>query len=183
MYFITRFVRVLTPAGARPLLPINIKGHGRLRYPIDQIHLPFIILSLLLSLSYFSNPICCSSFISATSKGILGGLPILEQPYVHQLRRSLSRAGIRRSTAEIQQPSLTAPLTRSDRPAQRSYIELLRTPVGQEKAPTDLVTPLGKKILVSKTDLSNSGSMGSRTELDQDNIIDVNDAELSPEDR
>ena len=30
----------------------------------------------------FPPSICCSSFISATSEGILDGLPILEQPYV-----------------------------------------------------------------------------------------------------
>jgi hypothetical protein len=55
-----------------------------MRNPIDQIDLFFIILPFLLSLfpSVF-NPICYSSVVSTTSEGVLGGLPILEQPYVH----------------------------------------------------------------------------------------------------
>ena len=30
----------------------------------------------------FSNPICCSSLISVTFEGVLGGLPTLEHSYV-----------------------------------------------------------------------------------------------------
>jgi hypothetical protein len=59
------------------------------------------------------------------SEGILGGLPTLEQPYVHQLRQGPSRADIRRSTAgSSRHPGLTALHRRSDRPSQRSYSEL-----------------------------------------------------------
>ena len=44
------------------------------------------------------TPICCSSFVSATSEGILGGLSTLEQPYVRLPWRGLSRASVHRTS-------------------------------------------------------------------------------------
>jgi hypothetical protein len=44
-----RFVRLSTPAGARPPHPINIKGRGRLRshHPIEHINSTFLSPTLL----------------------------------------------------------------------------------------------------------------------------------------
>ena len=64
-----------------PPHPINIKGHGRLENPIEQNQYKLYFLSFSPNPS-FSNPICCSSFVSATFEGVLGGLPIIEQSYV-----------------------------------------------------------------------------------------------------
>ena len=44
----------------------------------------------------FPTLICCSSFVSATSEGVLRGLPILEQLYVRLPWRGPSRASVRR---------------------------------------------------------------------------------------
>jgi hypothetical protein len=99
---------------------------GRLPFStsIDRINLLlyFYLFSLL---KLFQSTTCCSSFVSATSEGVLGGLPTLEQPYVHQLRRSPSWADIRRSTVNSSQHhGLTALPRRSDCLAQRSCSEL-----------------------------------------------------------
>src|SRR6185312_16982511 len=52
-----------------------------IRYPIDQINTTFIFL-LFSCPSFFQSIICCSSVVSTSIEGVLGGLPILEQPYV-----------------------------------------------------------------------------------------------------
>jgi hypothetical protein len=90
--------------GVRPSHPINIRGHDRLRFIIELIKyiysLSFCFYFYLFSLA-LSTSICCSSFVSGTSEDVLGGLPTLEQPYVHQLWRGPSRADVRRSTAGL----------------------------------------------------------------------------------
>jgi hypothetical protein len=55
--------------------PINMRGRGRLSI-IQLIKLIYLYVSyLLLSPNpNFSNLICCYSFVSATSEGVLGGL-------------------------------------------------------------------------------------------------------------
>jgi hypothetical protein len=52
------FVRVSTPNGARPPLPINIKGHGRLKGYHNRIYQTYLLsyLHFRSSLPYFSNP-------------------------------------------------------------------------------------------------------------------------------
>jgi hypothetical protein len=58
-------------------------------------------------------------------RDVLGGLPTLEQPYMHQLRQGPSRADDRRSTAgSSRHPGLTTLHRWSDRPSQRNYSEL-----------------------------------------------------------
>ena len=54
--------------------------------------------------------------------------------------------------------------------------------VDPRKGVNKLATPLGNEDLAILTDLSNSGDM-SRCELDENNIVDFTDEELSPEDR
>ena len=65
--------------GISPPHPINIKGHDRFRASNRSkntiIH--YFSLSLLLCLNLdFPTIFCCSSFVSAMSEGVLGGLPI-----------------------------------------------------------------------------------------------------------
>jgi len=93
--------------GINPPHPINIKGHGRLRVSIEQNQYKLYFLSSSPNPS-FSNPLCCSSFVSATFEGVLGGLPILEQSYVRLPWRGPSRVRVRRLS-----PILTG--DRSDR--------------------------------------------------------------------
>ena len=71
-----------------PPHPINIKGHDRLENPIDQINTTIIFL-LSFCPSFFPSTICCSSFVSTSIEGVLGGLPTLEQPCVRLPRRIL----------------------------------------------------------------------------------------------
>ena len=61
--------------------PYKYKGSRPIRYPIDQINTTFIFL-LSFCPSFFPSTICCSSFVSTSIEGVLGGLPTLEQPYV-----------------------------------------------------------------------------------------------------
>jgi hypothetical protein len=74
-----RLVKVFT-CGARPPHPINIKGHDRLRNPIDQnnLLLYFYFFSLpfnfSLCLILFKSITCYSSFVSTLIEGVLGGL-------------------------------------------------------------------------------------------------------------
>jgi hypothetical protein len=71
----------------------------------NQIHLPFIVSYLLLSLNpSSSNLVCCSSLVSAMSEGILGGLA---NPRAILIRRST--AGISPATG------LAGPPHQSDR--------------------------------------------------------------------
>ena len=74
--------------GISPPHPINIKGHGRLEHPIDQINTTFIFL-LSFCPSFFPSTIYCSSFVSTSIEGVLFGLPTLEQPCVRLSRRVL----------------------------------------------------------------------------------------------
>ena len=76
------------PCGISPPHLINIKGHGRLGYPINQINTIFIFL-LSFCPSFFPSTICCSSFVSTSIEGVLGGLPTLEQPCMRLPRRVL----------------------------------------------------------------------------------------------
>jgi hypothetical protein len=79
------FVRVSTPKGVRPPLPINIKGHGRLKgiSAIESIKLIFYRIYLSVPLyPTFSNPMCCSSTTSAPWEDVLAGLPSLGQTKV-----------------------------------------------------------------------------------------------------
>jgi hypothetical protein len=134
------FVRVSTPNGARPPLPINIKGHGRLKdYPQSNLlNLSFIVFTFSFSLPYFSNPMCCSSTTSAAWEGVLAGLPSLGQTKVRLPRRGPSRVSVRWSLAgEPGDPGLTAPPMWSDRPTWRRCKELLNVLVGSEKASTN----------------------------------------------
>jgi len=68
--------------------PYKYKGSRPIRYPIDQINTTFIFL-LSFFPSFFTSTICCSSFVSTSIEGVLGGLPTLEQPCVRLPRRVL----------------------------------------------------------------------------------------------
>ena len=108
--------------GISPPHPINIKGHGRLGYPIDQIQKTFIFL-LSFCPSFFPSTICCSSFVSTSIEGILCGLPILEQPCVHLPRRVLpGRRSLVSPPACPATTGLTGIPDRSDRSEHRRCI-------------------------------------------------------------
>jgi hypothetical protein len=99
------FVRVSTPNGARPPLPINIKGNGRLKGYHNRIYpcriYPFPLLF---------QPHVYSSTTSAAWEDILASLPSLGQPKVRLTRRGPSRVGVRWFLAgEPGDPGLTTP--------------------------------------------------------------------------
>ena len=49
----------------------------------------FYFFNFLFALAFFPSTICCSSFVSTSIEGVLGGLPTLEQPCVRLPRRVL----------------------------------------------------------------------------------------------
>jgi hypothetical protein len=75
-----RFVKGF-PYEVRPSQPINIRGHDRLREPIDQINL-FLFLPFSLWPKLFQSITCWFSFVSTSIEGVLGGPPTLGQPSV-----------------------------------------------------------------------------------------------------
>jgi len=84
--------------GISPRHSINIKGHGRLGYPIDQNtkqSITFIVFTFISTLA-FPISTCCSSSVSMAFEDALAGLPSLGQPYACLPRRSPSRVSIRR---------------------------------------------------------------------------------------
>jgi hypothetical protein len=70
-----RLVRGI-PCVASPPHPNKYEGSRPIEYhPIEQTYLPLFVSYLVLyPNSSFTNLICCSSFVSATSEGVLGGL-------------------------------------------------------------------------------------------------------------
>ena len=77
LYFYMKLVRVSTPNGARPPLPINIKVHGRLRTSNRSNNLSFCGFTSQTLTSPI--PICYSSCVSTAFEGVLSGLLTSEQ--------------------------------------------------------------------------------------------------------
>jgi hypothetical protein len=127
---------------ARPPLPINIKGHGRLKgSTIEFINYTIIFLP------FFPFTFPTHVLFLYYLYGMRGRPSWPPEPRTTQGAPALtgpSRAGIRWFLAgQPGNPGLTAPPTRSNRPTQRCGKEHLRLLVGPEKCDGVVVEPHG----------------------------------------